>query len=524
MKAIKLLFVGLLSLLSCTENNEHHCTIDISKCSGRNMICNDATGQCEAPLPPLAVISASPSLLPSINDTQSKVVTINGRGFKSAGIKSVRIDGQELAATIISDSELTVDVTRLLSIQKCGPLDVEIVDANNKITKAPAEIFGRKYHQWTYSNNNTPAELVQKTLSDFSVKKFDGNPIEISYTDVNGVSVFAIGVSLNILKASGAAGSYRKIFRSSFTDTDVAGSFPVYITNESDSLIKTFSFSVANLFGASACDPGYSLVDYALFKSALNPEMLIACQSTASQSPIKNYVTFRALYSNAKGLSQKGSLNPPMQSFIMHSMSFPSNSEGLGALIVRTGTTSEFALKTIADFGGAISFSAGQPIVGIAPSVYSVAKSTAQSKLIRHYVASNVNDTVAIQTFDGSASATNEGVDGASSVLQSILPASFSGINSDMPVIELIDINCDQRSDIILKLDNLIVAYLAISESQWDWSAGPKILYRNDGQSSNIKKHELWIPSYIDAANQPGPTAALGVLNADGNFRLYRQE
>jgi hypothetical protein len=213
-----------------------------------------------------------------------------------------------------------------------------------------------------------------------------------------------------------------------------------------------------------------------------------------------------------------------MQSFIMHSMSFPSNSEGLGALIVRTGTTSAFALKTIANFAGKISFSAGQPIAGISPSVYSVAKSTAQSKLIRHYVASNVSDTVAIQIFDGSASATNEGVDGASSVLQRIVPASFSGKNSDMPVIELLDINCDQYPDIILKLDNLVVAYLAINENQWDWSAGPKILYRNDSQSSNIKKHELWIPSYIDVANQPGPTAALGVLNADGNFRLYRQE
>jgi hypothetical protein len=524
MKSNKLLFAGLFSLVGCTEINANHCAASINKCP-ESMICSDLTGRCEAPSAALAVTAVSPSLLPSGTDTQSKIVTVSGSGFKTAGIKSVRIAGQDLVATVVTDSELTFDTTPLLSIKSCGPMDLAVVDANNNVNKAPAEIFGRKYRKWTYNSDYASAGLNKSNINNFSVRKFDENPFEYAYADAGGVSVVAMGRLEPIFPAD-SANAYKKIFRSSLSNTPPSSSFPVYISNKADGVIGSKDPNGVTLTSAPSCVSNYGLVDYGAYDLNLNPKLVMICQKT-TQTPSENYLSFRALSSNGNGLTESGSSNSGPVPFIAHSISFPPNAPGLGALIVQTRTTSLFSLKTLARFdAGApkIVYTAGHPITGAAPSVFSVIMSSSPQRLIRHYVASNVNDTVSIQIIDGAATATDEGMDGPNAVLQNIVPASFAGKNLDPTVIDLVDINCDQYPDIILKLDNMVVAYLAISDKQWDWASGPKILYRNDGQRSNVKKHELWIPSYGDTSNQPGTTAVLGVLNVDGSLRFYQQE
>lgn len=524
MKANKLLLAGLFSLVGCTEINANHCAASIIKCP-ESMPCSDLTGRCEAPAAALAVTSVSPSLLPSGTDTQSKIVTVSGSGFKTAGIKSVRIAGQDLVATVVTDSELTFDATPLLSIKSCGPMDLAIIDASNNVNKAPAEIFGRKYRKWTYNSDYASAGLNKNNISNFSVRKFDESPFEYAYVDVGGVSVVAMGKIEPIFPAA-PANAYKRIFRSSLSDTPPSPSFPVYISNKADGVIGSKGPNGVTLTSAPPCVPNYALVDYGAYDLNLNPKLVMICQKT-TLAPGENYLSFRALSSNGNGLTENGSNNFGPVPFIAHSISFPPNTPGLGALIVQTRTTSLFSLKTLARFdAGApkIVYTAGHPITGTAPSVFSVIMSSSPQRLIRHYVASNVSDTVSIQIIDGAATATDEGIDGPSAVLQTVVPASFSGKNLDPTVIELADINCDEYPDIILKLDNMVIAYLAISEKQWDWASEPKILYRNDGQGSNIKKHELWIPNYVDTANQPRATAVLGVLNVDGSLRFYQQE
>jgi len=525
MKAKKLLLAGLFSLVSCTEINANHCVASGNSCSG-NLICSDLTGRCEAPSAALAVTAVSPSLLPSGADTQSKIVTVSGSGFKTAGIKSVRIAGQDLVATVVTDSELTFDTTPLLSLKSCGPMDLAVVDANNNVNKAPAEIFGRKYRKWTYNSDYASAGLNKNNIGNFSVRKFDENPFEYAYADAGGVSVVAMGKSEMVFPAA-PANAYKRIFRSSLSETPPSPSFPVYVANKTDGIIGISGPKGVPLFDGNACDANYSLIDYGAYDLNLNPKLVVLCQKTI-QIPTDNYVFFRALSSTGKGLTISGSRSSEKVGFIAHSMSFPLNSTGLGSLIVNTGTPNSFLLKTIARFdtmsGTKIVYTAGHPITGTAPSVFSMIMSSSPQRLIRHYVASNVGDTVSIQIIDGAATATDEGIDGPSAELQNIVPASFAGKNLDPTVIELTDINCDQYPDIILKLDNMVVAYLAINEKQWDWASGPKILYRNDGQRSNVKKHELWIPNYVDTSNQPGATAVLGVLNVDGSLRFYQQE
>lgn len=524
MKASKLLFAGLFSLVGCTELNANHCAASISKCP-ESMICSDLTGRCEAPAAALAVTAVSPSLLPSGTDNQSKIVTVSGSGFKTAGIKSVRIDGQDVSATVISDSELMFDSSLLAPMEKCGPMDVAVVGVNGGITKAPAESFGRKYHKWTYSNSYAPVDFSKKTITDFSVRKFDGNPFDFSYTDADGVSVVAIGAPIRIFQATGFSNAYKKVFRSSLSKAAPSESFPVYISNASSLIISIKALNGNLLSNGVACDKDYTLVDFSAFGPSVNPNMLIACHKANVMDATKKDILFRALTSTGTGLTEKNYLPLSSQLFSLYSMSFPSNSDGLGALIVQSmSAPNRFALQTITDFDGQISNSPGVAISGTAPSVFSVMMSTASSNVIRHYVASNVNDTVAIEMIDGKRDLGVSVMDGPNELLQILTPAMFSGKNLEAPNVELIDINCDGFPDFVIKLDNVIVSYLATGAGGWDWSSAPKILYRNDGQTANIKKHELWVPNYVDIANQRGPTAVLGVLNADGNFRLYRQE
>ena len=91
-----------------------------------------------------------------------------------------------------------------------------------------------------------------------------------------------------------------------------------------------------------------------------------------------------------------------------------------------------------------------------------------------------------------------------------------------LPVgIEVKDINCDGKYDIILKASKTVVAYLGIGDLEWNWDA-PKILFKSDGNAADfrIKKQELWVPAF-ESVNE---LSVMGILDSQGNLQMYQQE
>ena len=154
-------------------------------------------------------------------------------------------------------------------------------------------------------------------------------------------------------------------------------------------------------------------------------------------------------------------------------------------------------------------------MVGMFESVSS-ANVVAQSKT-RHYVLSRSPDSLVMEVFDTSRLKGLERFFITPIVFKTDDIGTFSGFGAK---IEVKDINCDDKMDIIIKTDRRVVAYLGVSDTSWEPT--PKVLFEVPSTDANttIKKSALWIPDYRSTAG----VGVLGILDNNNNLSLYQQQ
>lgn len=513
-------------LLGCSQLNPNHCSSSSTFCAnnGAANYCNDKSGICVLPL-------GIESVVPAILTADSKVATINGKGFQE--IVSIKSKDTEVLkfANVKSMTQIEMDLGLLRSAPegapvfaaKCGPVPFTIT-RKDEVSATASELTGGSFNHWKYQKPYSTAALVASNIAhiaDFAFANFDKTTFDgVYYSDnlevgalsnpqLKPLTVVApqsldskVGLINSVVEASP-----KKIFTLHNSALLTVG----FLSNQSS--MKT------DVSLSALCDADRRLVDQKPLNSAVAKRLILACAGVTN--PLLLNVKQFDLLTKMSSLSLSNSqFTKPVRA-----VAYAPNDSDCGVALL--ATSEGVAPNTIAPFCTNSNLATAPekpieiPLAGLMESVASANARDSSTGTSRHYVLSKNGESLVMEVFD--ALRMSGGMPGL--VQAPVTPIVFNAIDTGSfsvfgAKIEVTDLNCDNIPDVIVKTDSRVIAYLAIDAARWETK--PKVLFEmpSTAPGVTIKKAALWIPDY----GSPQVVGVLGILDSTGNLSLYQQQ
>jgi hypothetical protein len=513
MRKLVLSLMAMLSIDGCSKvDNPNHCGFADGFCanSDAGSFCNRNSGQCEQK--PLVIDNISPAI-PSATATK---VLIKGNGFYditqflSNGIDVLR------SVSINSPTEMEVDLQSLLAVSggspflstKCGPVPVTITRKDGASVTAEEKI-GRGFSRWKYEMPYATAAQSVSGVEDFSFANNDRKEFDYIYYMTNG-SKATVGNQIRSTSTDSIGSA-----KIGYINIAVASPATVPFVLQSRTMLKAGipSGSIVNKTAMEICDETkkYDLIAQCPISNIGETESLkLACISMSTADALKVKTLTLKLLAEISISNYKAS--KPIQS-----VSFAPNKAECAVAISSAPGVPSTVLPICDNKRSEMNpeVLTGFDLIGTFESVASI-NLAAQLKT-RHYVLSKGLDSLVMEVFDTSLSNRLERFFVTPIVFKSDDIGTFSGSGAK---IEVKDINCDDKMDVIIKTDRRVVAYLGISDTSWE--STPKVLFEMPSTDANttIKKAALWVPDYRSTAG----VGVLGILDSNSNLSLYQQQ
>lgn len=549
MKTNKLLFSGLLLLVSCTEINANHCAADVSKCAKESMVCNDVTGQCEAPptspptSPPppvatpaaLSVTDISPPVLPVAVSTTTDF-TVTGTGFLDNKITGLAIENKLVNVLSVDNSSVKFRFKNIsdANFSKCGPLSIVLIDSSGKNIPAAEELFGRGFHKWKYQAaypGHTPKNLIR----NFSINTGFVDGLEYVYDDKKEAKVYNSNAAKTIIISSTdpvAAGDYRNIVFSNPTLLQNAAGERFAVHNRGENLVQNkIILQPGNPLEATtpACaGMSFVLTDYKTTLSTTGPNQgsyVVALCAKPGGMPNTANIQVRTLgYLN---LEQQATYYGDDVDYLGVALSYPQAPSLCGGLLVKAiGTLGlpmppdGFGIMTVCRPNNNFDVSEKLPITGTNPAVFSVKKADDPAAVsVLHYVATRVGGQIRVQVIEATRANTAKPVQNSKATVAMDVTWPISAVEKVLNI-EVYDLNCDDFPDLIIRAGQRIVAYLGTGDMTWDTNNPKELFSIPADQSTQITKNEL-LPPNFKTANK---LSVMGILDSLYGLQMYQQE
>ena len=517
MKKAFSVLIGAFLLAGCrTTPNGSHCSnmvwdplsMDMGKtiCE-TGKLCNESTGQCEIP-------SLSTKLPAIIGDSDVKFAVPGSKDVSKVEVLGMLIPFSAIDANGETPPQISLKTSDLGSLPVCGPIDVVLVksDGDRVVLR---DAIANKFATWKYSQLYSDVSGVPAKSLNFSFANnrfLDGSDPFLTYID--GENKFGFSAMRGLVASSGAVAS---------RDGKNMNLVPPLLT---DYLIGNFSAQAGNadiifmtppstLVGSHAYAEKKSFIPISEFLNfqfssksfpVTLPKSLIdsGIVKVSGQGVISPEVPV-ALFRDGAGFSYIATYTPTgwmpaakVQNPMTH-LSLPGEIQDISVNgTTRGGGITEnevFTLSYDKNFGivspKITSFGLGKVGISIA--------STINGNYIRHYVLVKNGVEKELKYYDGQ---------GADQLKENV----GSPIDKNAESIELRDVNCDGRLDVIVKSSSQIFAYLVDSRNQLE--AEPKLLY----EGPEFRKSSMW------NSQDRAPYQILGVQSTDGTLQLFKQQ
>lgn len=516
MRKLVLSLMAMLSVNGCSQmKNPNHCNFTDGFCANSDAgpSCNIASGQCE-PIP-LVIDNISPAI-PGPTD---RTILIKGNGFYN--ITSLLANGMDIlrSVSIKSTTDIEVDLQTLLSASggspflstRCGPVPVKI-DRKDGASVTAEEKTGRGFSRWKYEMPYAAAIQPSSDVVDFAFAAFDKTQFDyISYSRKDNSS-FIGGFSKIIPGLSNPNLIYIKK-----DPLGVLGSLvPAFVLHDKSTLLLDIvanGWTGRNFTSGDVCDSsqsGYSIFNlYPIFDG----DVVKIVKAVCTEDNGKSFKVKKIESATNTSFLSKHAISAAIT---LKHVSFAPSDDPCGVAVTNEGGN----VDKISAICGTLSQKGLIPttLPGRAESVASAKSLTSQTY---HYVLTSSNNALGISRYGAAPDVNSSGKIYELAIMPIELKASDVGDFSRLGAkIEVKDINCDDKMDVIIKTDRRVVAYLGISDTSWE--STPKVLFEMPSTDANttIKKSALWIPDYRSTAG----VGVLGILDSNSNLSLYQQQ
>lgn len=515
MKKDIFLLTGAFLLVACgTTPNGNHClnkvfdpaSMVMTIC-GAGTICNDSSGRCEVPS-----ASTTPPVL--IGDPDVKFTVPGFTHLSKVEVLGVSVPFNTIAATADMPSQISIKSADLGELKVCGPIDVVLVklDGDRVVLR---DATANKFSAWQYKEAYTDIAASSQAYLKFGFSNYstpEGNYPYMTYLTKEGLFGFTAmrglinnSTDFQVLSQKTAAN-----VQAPLTDYLIGNFTPPQASIRTADIIfispPTLPPSKGAYAGRKSVFPqisflnetlspvdlptGKNLLDYGVVKVSDGTDIPVALMIGS--------VTPKTYLETYQGLIFKGSSffypNPPLSH-----LSVPSEVQNIqqNGNILSGGISPNAVYSLRYPLAGSM---ISPMVAAVEPgkSAISIA-STINAGAIKHYVLMETALGREVSCYEELSAETL----GISSSIQ---------VDKGAESIELRDVNCDGRPDVIVKSPSRIFAYLVNSRNQLE--AEPKLLY----EGPEFRKSAMW------NSQDRAPYQILGVQSTDGTLQLFKQQ
>jgi len=514
MKKASSVLIGAFLLVGCrTTPNGSHCanmvwdplSIDMGKtiCE-TGKLCNDSTGQCEIP-------SLSTKLPTLIGDSDVTLAVPGLKDVSKVEVLGMLIPFSKMDATGETPPQISLEASALGSLPVCGPIDVVLVKSDgDRIVLRDA--IAKKFTTWKYSQfysdvSNVPAKSLNFGFTNRNgffkgipyLTYIDGDR-KFGFSAMRGLVVNSSGTPELNLTTNNSLGTQLEDYVIGNFSTTIDKLHIVFLSPRAPSQYIFFSHNKelttvdsfinssfdAMQFTKSLVDSGIARVVGIAGSQIEIPVVLLKKELSAD-----SYIEYFQSPNWAPAVKVPGVLFTHL-SFPDEVQSVSGNSRVLG------GGITDDSIFTLSPYPPSAQATMAKQAIGQGMFAMSIA-STVKDTFIRHYVLVKNGSEKEIKYYDGN---------GVGPLSESSGPR----VDQNAESIELRDVNCDGRPDVIVKSPSRIFAYLVNSRNQLE--AEPKLLY--DGPA--FRKSSMW------NSQDRAPYQVLGVQSTDGTLQLFKQQ